>query len=113
MKKKYILFVASALVIGLTSFSNAYALDLNEAKSKGLVGENQNGYIEAVGGGASVEVKSLIGEINRKRRQKYEEISKKNGQPINVVEDLAGKKVISNAKPGHYYKDDSSNWVQK
>ena len=91
----------------------AMALDLSSAKSQGLLGEKADGYLGAVPGKATAEAKDLMNDINEKRREHYTTISKKNGQPISVVEKLAGEKVISRLSNGQYYQDASGKWVQK
>ena len=45
----------------------AYAIDLQTAKSQGLVGETQSGYLSAVKS-PSAETKALIESINLKRK---------------------------------------------
>src|SRR4051812_43259101 len=87
------------------------ALSLDEAKSRGLLGEKPNGYIGAVNT-ADGEAQALAKDINLKRRQAYEEIAKRNGTGITVVETLAGEKAIQNTKPGHYFEG-PGGWVKK
>lgn len=60
-------------VLPILFLSPAYALDLSSAKSSGLVGETQNGYIGAVK--PSAEVNQLVSSVNSKRRTHYQKIS--------------------------------------
>ena len=83
------LFLAAAIL--LISFA-ANALSLDEARSTGKVKENSTGYISAIG--SAPEVNDLVNDVNQKRRAAYNEISKKNGQPLSVVEKLAGEKLV-------------------
>jgi uncharacterized protein len=87
------------------------ALTLDEAKSRGLLGEKPNGYVGVVNT-ADGETQALAKDINQKRRQAYEEIAKRNGTGITVVETLAGEKAIQNTKPGYYFEG-PSGWVKK
>ena len=87
------------------------ALSLEEAKTKGLVGEKPSGYLGAVTAGSG-EVQSLIDEVNQKRRQAYEDIAKRNGTQLTAVETLAGEKAIQNTKPGNFIEG-PGGWTRK
>ena len=99
-----------ALCLMLVS-APVFALDLATAKQQGLVGETASGYLEAVQQ-ATPEVKKLIDTINRKRREKYQEIARRNGTSLNAVEVLAGKKAMEKSRPGHYIKP-AGRWLKK
>ena len=86
MKK---LLLVSAFVV--TFAANAMALDLQSARSSGMVKENSNGYIEAVE--STAEVSALVSEVNAKRKKEYERISKENGQSVDVVGKLAAEQL--------------------
>lgn len=88
-----------------------FALSLEEAKSKGLVGEDPSGYLGAVQ--QSPEVMQLIKDINSRRRAKYEQIAQQNGTPVAAVEALAGKKAIEKTPSGEFVKSASGQWVKK
>lgn len=88
-----------------------FALTLEEAKSKGLVGEKANGYLGLVSPG-SKDAQTLANEVNQKRRQAYEEIARRNGTNISAVETLAGEKAIQNTKPGNFVEG-PGGWVKK
>ncbi len=99
------------LVITLMFTSAAWALDLDEAKAGGLVGEQPNGFIGAVK--SSPEVDALVAEINAKRTQAYARIGKKNGVAADKVAELAAKKLIEKAEPNEYVRTASGTWVLK
>ncbi|MFI4983875.1 MAG: YdbL family protein [Rickettsiales bacterium] len=86
MKK---LLLLSSLM--LTFATAAMALDLNQARSQGLVAEKSDGYISAVS--SDSEVSSLVADINNKRQQEYQRISKEKGQPVDVVAKLAAEQI--------------------
>ncbi|ALA57439.1 YdbL family protein [Nitrospira moscoviensis] len=100
-----IIFLVSLAAVPL------WALSLEEAKAKGLVGERANGYLGVVNA-ADREAQALAQEINQKRRQAYEEIAKKNGTQLNAVETLAGEKAIQNTRPGQFVEG-PGGWVKK
>lgn len=88
-----------------------FALTLDEAKSKGLVGEKSDGYVGLVSPGSG-EAQALANEVNQKRRQAYEEIARRNGTSMSAVETLAGEKAVANTKPGNFVEG-SGGWVKK
>lgn len=96
---------------GLVAVQPLYALTLDEAKAKGLVGEKSNGYLGLVSPGNG-EAQALANEVNQKRRQAYEEIARRNGTSMSAVEALAGEKAVANTKPGNFVEG-SGGWVKK
>jgi uncharacterized protein len=100
-----------ALVGLVMSAQTAWALDIDAAKSSGVVGEMRNGYIGAVK--QTPEAQALVGEINAKRSEEYAKIAATNGQDLSVVEKLAAAKAYEMTAKGHYLKDAGGNWVKK
>lgn len=107
---KRILKTLTALTLALLLAAPALALDLDSAKSQGLVGEKINGYIGAVK--SSGEVNTLVSNINAQRKAHYQAISRKNGTPLSTVEKLAGEKLINRAPRGQFVNS-GSGWVKK
>src|SRR6478672_7002389 len=103
-------FVISA-IFWSTALGAAFGLSLEEAKTKGLVGEKPNGYLGVVKPG-SQEAQSLTNEVNQKRRRAYEDIASRNRAQIDAVEALAGEKAIQNTKPGHFIEG-PDGWTKK
>lgn len=105
--------VLVAVLVGLCGSAGTpvWALSLDEAKVKGLVGEKASGYLGVVSGG-NADVQALVEEVNRKRRQAYEDIARRNGTSLNSVEALAGEKAIQNTKPGHVVEG-AGGWTKK
>lgn len=111
LRRIRVLLLGTGLLV-LTSAGSAFALSLDEAKAKGLVGETQTGYLAAVGN-ADSQTSSLINDINAKRRAKYQEIAAKNGTPVSAVEALAGKKAVAETPSGQYIQTPSGAWQKK
>jgi len=101
-----------AVVFLLFSFfpAPAFALSLEEAKTQGLVGELSNGYLGVVSD--SPEVQALVQDINAKRKVQYQTIAKRNGTPLDEVEQLAGKKAIEKTSSGNFIKV-KQQWTRK
>lgn len=89
----------------------AFALSLDEAKSQGLVGERQDGYLGVVSGGS--DVTTLVKSINNQRRAEYDRIAGSNGTPRAAIEKLAAEKAYANTPGGQYVQGSSGSWVKK
>ena len=107
---RFVLVVVFASVLAFAG--NAFALTLDVAKSQGLVGETQGGYLAAVKS-ADSDTEKLVNQVNQQRKAKYTAIAQKNGTTISAVEKLAAKKAIEETSPGNYVQDASGAWVRK
>jgi len=110
------LFAMPALIImlaGLGWSAPGWAIDLQSAKSQGLVGEQPNGYLGLVKASVSADVKTMMNDINAQRKKEYQVIAQRNKTKLNVVEALAGKKAIERTPSGQYVKLPSGQWVKK
>jgi uncharacterized protein YdbL (DUF1318 family) len=88
----------------------AFALELGDAKSGGLVGETNSGYLAAVK--PSGEVDALVKDINQRRKAHYEKIAKKNGIGLQAVEVRAGQKAIEKTPAGEFVNT-GGGWQKK
>jgi len=111
MRNSYLGWVVGAVILCLAAVAPAFAMSVEEAKTKGLVGEKANGYLGVVNPG-SQEAQSLTNEVNKKRRQAYADIATRNRTQLDAVEALAGEKAIQNTKPGHYVEG-PGGWTKK
>lgn len=107
--KQFIFIVVATMFIALP----VMALELQDAKAKGLVGEMANGYLGSPQSSPSAEVDALIKDINTKRKEKYQEIAKAQGITLTAVEKLAGEKAFSKTESGHYINIPGSGWRKK
>ena len=90
----------------------AAPMDLGAAKSGGLVGEQENGYLGLVQADAPSAVRSLVADVNRQRRARYQTIAQKNDISLEDVETRAGQTAIDRSPRGHYVKV-LGRWRQK
>jgi len=86
----------------------AFALDLQQARNSGMVGEKLDGYVAALQ--ATPEVNTLVTEVNAKRKQEYARISAENGQPITIVAKLAAEQIINKLPAGARYQSPDGGW---
>jgi hypothetical protein len=101
-----------ALVVVFAWAGAAAALDLDDAKAKGLVGEKTDGYVAAVAATPSAEVKALVTDVNAKRKVAYQEVATRNGtDPVEVAK-LAAQKLLERAPAGAWIQADG-RWYQK
>ena len=107
MKKTIALITAFLIFSALP----VYAIELQDAKSQGLVGEAPSGYLEAVTA-PSAEIQALITSINSQRKAKYQEIATENKTTLQTIEQLAGQKDIEKSSTGSYIKHNGS-WQKK
>jgi uncharacterized protein YdbL (DUF1318 family) len=102
MMKKSKLSCLRSLVMcaGLLFASSAFAMELDEAKSRGLVGERADGYLGVVIEDPPAEVLRLVDDVNAKRRSSYESIAVRNKITLADVEARAGHKAIEMTPSG-------------
>ena len=89
----------------------ASALELSEAKAKGLVGETPSGYLGVVQSGG--EADALVDSVNAARRAEYDRIAAKNKQDRAAVEVLAAKKAYEMTPAGQYVQGADGSWKKK
>ena len=111
-RRAFVAAAAAALApAALTRPAAAQSLDLDQAKSEGLVGERPDGYLAARVSQAGVE--SLVDRINAERRQRYAQVAASNNVPLSAVERQAGQALIRRLEPGQYYMTSEGQWVQR
>ena len=90
----------------------ALALTLDEAQTKGLLGENASGYLEMTPRG-NAEAKTLMNDINAQRKAKYQSIADKQKTDLKSIEKIAGEKITSKLNSGEFFKDADGQWHKK
>ena len=98
------------LVLAMLLSLPAFALELGEAKTRGLVGETASGYLAAVK--PSAEVNALVNNINAQRKAQYQKIANNNKIGLEAVEVRAGQKAMSKTPAGEYVNP-GSGWQKK
>lgn len=111
MKRRTLVQMVFLFCATLLMASPSWALDLQDAKAQGLVGEQLNGYLGAIKPSAAVN--ALVADVNGKRKGVYQEIANRNGTSVSAVENLAGKKAIEMTPAGQYVQDGSGQWRKR
>ncbi len=98
------------VVVACLSWS-AWALDLQQAKQQGYVGERLDGLVGVVRTVSEVEI--IVNDVNRKRLGKYQEIAQRTGTSLTVVQSRAGQLNIERTESGHYVQLADGSWRKK
>ena len=91
----------------------AWALSLDEAQSKGLVGETPSGYLASVSPSPNSDIQRLINEINTKRKAAYMDIANKAGVALEIIEIRIGQRLYDSAQKGAFLQNPQGKWIQK
>jgi hypothetical protein len=80
-------------------------------KTKGIIGENYQGYLGFVG--QSREGADIVAAENEDRKMLYQAIAKKTGATAEQVGRRAALKWKENLGPGEYFKNEDGTWITK
>jgi uncharacterized protein YdbL (DUF1318 family) len=84
-------FVFLLLLLCNVSVSQAFALDLQQARAQGMIAEQPDGFIRALSN--SDEAAQLVREVNAARLAEYQRISQEKGQPVSVIGKIAAEEI--------------------
>ena len=122
MKKLTALFILFCLCLPALQANNAETIKQNmikrlpriqELKKDGLIGENQQGFLEAVQSSLPAADKELIEAENADRKSVYEAIARQQGTTAELVGKLRAKKIFEQAKSGEFLKQEDGTWKKK
>lgn len=114
--------VISFLVVLFTTVASSSAEDTKsrmkkrlpiiiELKAKGIVGEDNRGYLQFVG--AEREKEDVVTAENNDRKSVYSAIAKKQGATVDFVGKRRVKQIVEKAKKGEFLQDESGKWYKK
>lgn len=101
-------FMSIIIALSVLLTVPAFALTLHQARDAGILGEKNDGYVAVLK--KAPEAEALAKDVNKKRTQEYERISKQNDQPIEVVSALAAQQITKGINAGNKYQDANGNW---
>ena len=85
--------------------------EISALKAKGIIGENNQGFLEIrTGNGAN---KQLVEAENKDRRAVYKDIAAKTNTSIEVVGKRRAIQIAEKADPGEWLQNASGQWYQK
>jgi len=82
-----------------------------ELKSKGIVGEDNSGYLQFIGG--KREKEAVVQAENQDREKVYSAIAKKEGVSVNQVGQRRATHIAEKAKKGEWLQSQGGKWYQK
>lgn len=113
-------FLSIILITGASAFAGSDKIKarmkerlpvIKVLKAEGVIGENNKGYLEFIGGKQAK--KDVIHAENSDRKQVYTAIAKQQGTSIDRVGKRRAKQIAKKAKPGQWIQDHSGKWYQK
>lgn len=123
MKKK-VYFAVSAILLFIVFAAGALASakeirarmlarlpEIKVLKDKGLVGENNKGFLEFVG--RQKEKQEVVTAENRDREMVYKAIAKQQGTAVELVGQHRAIQIANKARPGEWLQDANGKWHQK
>ena len=84
---------------------------IKSLKDKGLVGENNKGYLEFIG--KKKEKADVIKAENKDRKSVYGAIAKQQGTTVELVGKHRAIQLANKAQPGEWLQDAAGKWYQK
>ncbi len=120
LTKKITFFVIGFLVFGMGASAAADDIKARmkdrlpvivELKAQGIVGENNQGYLEFVGGKKAKP--DVVAAENEDRKIVYTAIAKQQGTTAELVGKRRALQIAQKADPGEWVQDASGNWIQK
>ena len=82
-------------------------------KKAGSVGENKDGYLEAMKDSKLEDAdKKLLEDENKDRKVVYTAIAKKEGSTVEKVGELRAKQIRSKAAEGEFIQGEDGKWVK-
>jgi uncharacterized protein YdbL (DUF1318 family) len=84
---------------------------IKELKAKGIVGEDNKGYLQFVGGNKAKA--DVVAAENKDRKTVYAAIAKQQGTTAELVGKRRAVQIAKKANPGEWVQDASGKWLQK
>ena len=82
-----------------------------ELKAKGIVGEDNKGYLQFVGGDKAKA--DVVAAVNKDRKTVYAAIAKQQGTTAELVGKRRALQIAKKAAPGEWVQDANDKWIQK
>jgi uncharacterized protein YdbL (DUF1318 family) len=120
MQTRDILGVSAAVLVALAAPAAAVAQSaqaktaVDSAKAAGVVGEQADGYLGFVSGGADPALRQAVSEINAGRAQVYRQAAARSGASPEAAGSAAFVNAIQPKLPsGEYFKPVGGGWTKK
>ncbi|MGD9080117.1 MAG: YdbL family protein [Desulfobacterales bacterium] len=105
-------------VLGATAFADDIKARMKnrlpvikKLKIEGIVGEDNKGYLQFVGGNKAKA--DVVAAENKDRKTVYTAIAKQQGTTAELVGKRRALQIAQKAAPGEWVQDAGGNWIQK
>lgn len=108
--------VAAVLAVAallLAAAVPAAAASLDDYRAEGVIAERYDGLVEVRASDAPAEARRIVDEVNRKRRQIYEQRASEQGISPDQVGRVYATQILEKAPPGTYFKRPDGSYVRK
>jgi len=114
------LLLSVILITGASAFAGSEKIKarmkerlpvIKALKAEGVIGENNKGYLEFIGGNKAKE--DVVNAENSDRKKVYSAIAEQQGTAVDLVGERRAKQIAKIAKPGQWIQDQSGKWHQK
>lgn len=103
-----------ALALGLIGPAPALAAPLDAPRAAGIVGERYDGLaVIRDESRADSNLRTLVRDINDKRRALYEQEAQKQDAPLSAVAKIYAKTIYDKAPAGWWFLGQDGTWAQK
>lgn len=111
-RRNWVMAVAALAAVGVAGAAwaqrdPAYAA----ARSAGQVGEQPDGYLGVVSGGA--DIRALVNKINIQRKAAYTQKAQESGATVEQLAFTSGCNLIAQTAPGEKYRTPGGAWATR
>ena len=121
MRTRMVGILSSVLLMGIFVGAIAHADDIKSRmverlpvikalKAKGLLGENNQGYLEFLGG--NKEQEDIVAAENADRKTVYNAIAKQQGTTADLVGKRRALQIAEKATGGEWIQNESGKWIK-
>jgi len=111
------LLLGLAALVALLAAGPALAQEqprtLDAPRSTGIVAERWDGYAILRDNTAGADVRAVVETINRKRRDHYSEVARREGTTIESVGRIYAQQIFGQAPAGTWFLGEDGNWKRK
>ena len=112
--RAFLAILMAALILGSgAGMSPASADPLNDFRNAGVIGERFDGYLEVRDPAAGADVRTVIREVNERRRSVYSKRASEQGVSPDAVGRIFAQRIVANVPRGVWIKREDGSWAQK
>ena len=86
---------------------------VDDAKARGVIGEQGDGYLGFVGASTDPSLAAAVAEINAGRMQAYREAAMRTGTTPDAAGQATAQQLFARLPAGQYFKPLNGNWARK